>query len=51
MERPKLDTTVLEQVPVIVKESNIQFKTSVNDKLIEYTMRFEDAFDYINNVR
>tara|TARA_R110001606_G_scaffold80681_1_gene186029 strand:- start:3226 stop:4227 length:1002 start_codon:yes stop_codon:yes gene_type:complete len=51
MERPKLDTTVLEQVPVIVKESNIQFKTSVNDKLIEYTMRFEDAFDYINNIR
>ena len=51
MERPKLDTTVLERVPVIVKDSNIQFKTSVNDRLIEYTMRFEDAFDYINNVR
>lgn len=51
MERPKVDATVLERVPVIVKESNIQFKTSVNDKLIEYTMRFEDAFDYINNVR
>ena len=51
MERPKLDATIVERVPVIVKESNIQFKTSVNDRLIEYTMRFEDSFDYINNVR
>jgi len=40
-----------EQFPVIVKTSNISFKTSVNDRLIEYTMEFEDAFDYINNVR
>jgi len=40
-----------EIVPVIVKESNITFKTSVNDRLIEYTMQFENAFDYINNIR
>lgn len=40
-----------ESIPVIVKTSNISFKTSVNDRLIEYTMEFEDAFDYINNVR
>jgi hypothetical protein len=27
------------------------FKTSVNDRLIEYNMNFEEAFDYINNIR
>jgi len=27
------------------------FKTSVNDRLIEYTIEFEEAFDYINNIR
>ena len=51
IERPKLDATALEVVPVIVKSSNIAFKTSVNDRLIEYTMEFEEAFDYINNIR
>ena len=40
-----------EVIPVKVKKSSIQFKTSVNDKLIEYTIDFEEAFDYINNIR
>ncbi len=38
-------------VPVKVKKSSIQFKTSVNDRLVEYTIEFEEAFDYINNIR
>ena len=38
-------------VPVKVKTSSVAFKTSVNDRLIEYTMEFEEAFDYINNIR
>ena len=38
-------------VPVKVKTSSMAFKTSVNDKLIEYTIEFEEAFDYINNIR
>ena len=38
-------------VPVKVKTSTVAFKTSVNDRLIEYTMEFEEAFDYINNIR
>lgn len=38
-------------IPVTVKTSSIAYKTSLNEKLIEYTMEFEDAFDYINNVR
>lgn len=40
-----------EIIPVKVKNSSINFKTSLNDRLIEYTMEFEDAFDYINNIR
>jgi hypothetical protein len=39
------------QVPVIVKTSSVDIKKSVNDRLIEYTIEFEDAFDYINNIR
>jgi len=39
------------KVPVKVKTSNIQYKTVVNDKLIQYTIEFEEAFDYINNIR
>jgi len=37
--------------PVKVKTSSVNFKTSVNDRLIEYTMEFEEAYDYINNIR
>ena len=40
-----------ETIPVIVKTSSMIYKTSVNDRLIEYTIQFEDAFDYINNIR
>jgi hypothetical protein len=38
-------------IPVRLKSSSITLKTSVNDGLINYTMEFEDAFDYINNIR
>ncbi len=40
-----------EVVPVNVKKNNLVKKTSLNDKLIEYTFDFEMSFDYINNVR
>ncbi len=40
-----------QSIPVTVKTSSIAYKTSLNEKLIEYTIEFEDAFDYINNVR
>ena len=46
-ENPSADETV----PVTVKTSSMKFKTSVNDKLIEYTIDFEEAFDLINNIR
>lgn len=40
-----------EEVPVVVRTSSMTQKTSVNDRLIEYTMEFELAADYINNIR
>lgn len=37
--------------PVKIKTSTFQVKTIVNDKLIQYTIEFEYAYDKINNVR
>jgi hypothetical protein len=38
-------------LPIIPKSKNFEYKTSLNDKLINYTVDFEFAFDKINNVR
>ena len=38
-------------IPVNVSTASFTKKTSVNDKLIEYTFEFDMSFDYINNVR
>ena len=43
-----LGTTV---IPVTIKTSNMVYKTSLNDRLIEYSFEFDSAFDYINNIR
>jgi len=46
----KLDTT--ERVlGVIPKTSAMQYKTSLNDKLINYTIDFDFSFDTINTIR
>ena len=46
-----LSSVKVNVIPVKVKTSSVAFKTSVNDRLIEYTIEFEEAFDYINNIR
>lgn len=38
-------------IAIRLKSSSVTLKTSLNDNLINYTMEFEDAFDYINNIR
>ena len=38
-------------VPVNVRKSSMVKKTSLNDKLIDYTFEFDMSFDYINNIR
>ncbi len=37
--------------PVTLKDSSFAYKTGLNDKLINYTMNFEKAFDLVNNIR
>ena len=48
-------TNILESgeqvLPINVKTSSIAYKTSVNDKLVDYTIEFEKSFDTINNIR
>ena len=45
-------TDTEEQVlPINVKTSDITYKTSLNDKLVEYTFEFDKSFDTINNIR
>ena len=38
-------------IPIIPLTKSITYKTSVNDKLANYTVDFEHAFDKINNIR
>ena len=38
-------------LPITVKTSSVQYKTSLNDKLINYTIEFDYSFDKINNIR
>ena len=37
-------------LPINLKSNKLQFKKSVNDKLISYTISFDYAFDKINNI-
>jgi hypothetical protein len=37
-------------LPINLKSNTLQFKKSVNEKLISYTISFEYAFDKINNI-
>jgi hypothetical protein len=38
-------------LPVAVASNSLEFKKGVNDKLIDYTLEFQYAFDKINSVR
>jgi len=50
--RPKeTDPNTDEVIPVNVKKNSMVKKTSLNDKLIDYTFDFDMSFDYINNIR
>ena len=49
--RKKNYAQVEKTIPVKVVTSSFTRKTQLNDRLIEYTIDFEEAFDYINNVR
>jgi len=36
---------------VVPKTKNLEYRTSLNDKLVNYTIQFDFAVDRINNVR
>ena len=38
-------------LPVAIKDSSFTYKTHLNDKLVNYTVQFEYAFNSINSVR
>ena len=38
-------------LPIKIKDSSFTYKTHLNDKLVNYTVQFEYAFDGINNIR
>lgn len=40
----------IDQEPFTIQSNNMNFKTKVNDKLIQYTIRFEASNELINNV-
>ena len=44
------DTEVLVR-PLVPKTKSVTYKTSVNDKLIDYTIDFDIANNKINNIR
>ena len=45
-------TDTEEQVlPINIKTSDITYKTSLNDKLVEYTIEFENSYSVLNNIR
>ena len=46
-----VNDTNVKVLPLNIKTSNITYKTSLNDRLVEYTIDFDNSFDTINNVR
>ena len=43
--------TKVQVLPINVKTSDITYKTSLNDKLVEYTIEFDNSYDTIQNIR
>ena len=45
-------TDTEEQIlPINIKSSDITYKTSLNDKLVEYTIEFENSYNVLNDIR
>jgi len=47
----KLTDTEELVLPLKAKTQSVQYKTRVNDRLVNYTVEFDMAFDKINNIR
>ena len=44
------ETILLDSKPVLIKNKSITYKNTLKDRLINYEMEFEYAYNYINNV-
>ena len=38
-------------IPINIKDNNMVYKNSLNERLIQFTFSFDMSFDYINNIR
>jgi hypothetical protein len=38
-------------LPINIKTSDITYKTSLNDRLVEYTIEFENSYNVLNDIR
>ena len=47
----EVSDTDVQVLPINIKTSNITYKTSLNDKLVEYTIEFENSYNVFNDIR
>jgi len=38
-------------IPINIKDNNLIYKNSINDRLIQFEFTFDMSFDYLNNIR
>lgn len=50
-EKVWVTNTDAQVLPLNIKTSSIQYKTSLNDRLVEYTFDFDNSFNTINSIR
>ena len=50
-EKVWITNTTKQVLPINIKTSNITYKTSTNDKLVEYTIEFENSYNVLNDIR
>ena len=50
-EKVWITNTTNQVLPINIKTSNITYKTSANDKLIEYTIEFDNSYNVLNDIR
>ena len=44
-------TNAFINIPINIKDNNLIYKNSINDRLIQFEFNFDMSFDYINNIR
>ena len=44
-------TNAFINIPINIKDNNLIYKNSINDRLIQFEFSFDMSFDYINNIR